>query len=196
MSADTKIADILSHPVRLRILQHVAGREVTTSDLKTALADVKQATLYRHIAALLDAGALSVVSEKRVRGATERTLALGSAARHVDLDELKTVTPQQLRDAFMMFLTHLGQTFDRFADNDSEDLRTRLGFSQTNLYVTERDLEDIHNRLNDLLMPYTQEPADESKHRVTLASILIPDPPGETSDKTVASPDPNADDTD
>ncbi len=177
MSANPKTADVLSHPVRLRILQHIAGREVTTSDLKAALSDIKQATLYRHISALLDAGALTITAEKRVRGATERTLALGTQAQHVDLDELQTVSTQQLRDAFMMFMTHVGQNFERFAQHDDPDLRARLGFSQANLYVSAQDLDDIQKRLTETLMPYMQEQPGENKHRVSLATVLIPDPP-------------------
>src|SRR5215831_1697445 len=62
-------ADLLLHPVRLRILQTFLGdRTLTTSDLQAELPDVPPASLYRHVGKLVDAGVLAVVSERRVRG--------------------------------------------------------------------------------------------------------------------------------
>lgn len=69
------------HPVRLRILQAFRGRSAMTArELAERLADVPQATLYRHLGALTDGGVLRVVEERRVRGAVERVFALPEEA--------------------------------------------------------------------------------------------------------------------
>jgi DNA-binding transcriptional ArsR family regulator len=61
-------ADLLLHPVRLRILRAFLGdRALTTTELRTELPDVPPASLYRHVARLADGGVLSVVAERRVR---------------------------------------------------------------------------------------------------------------------------------
>src|SRR5215467_1711411 len=50
-------ADLLLHPVRLRIVQAFLGdRALTTSALAGELADVPPASLYRHVAKLVRAG--------------------------------------------------------------------------------------------------------------------------------------------
>ena len=50
-------ADLLLHPVRLRIVEAFLGdRALTTSALAAELADVPPASLYRHVARLVDAG--------------------------------------------------------------------------------------------------------------------------------------------
>jgi hypothetical protein len=78
-------ADVLLHPVRLRLIQAFLGdRALTTADLRDELPDVPPASLYRHIARLVDAAVLSVVSERRVRGALERTYVL-RLAENIDL---------------------------------------------------------------------------------------------------------------
>src|SRR3954469_20006775 len=83
-------ADLLLHPVRLRIVQAFLGeRALTTAQLREELPDVPPASLYRHIALLVGADVLSVVSERRVRGATERTYTLRLAAAHIGLRELQ-----------------------------------------------------------------------------------------------------------
>ncbi|MFZ2175964.1 MAG: helix-turn-helix domain-containing protein, partial [Rhodococcus sp. (in: high G+C Gram-positive bacteria)] len=114
MVSRTPITDVVMHPVRMQIIQKLAGRELTTADLRRTLPDVTPATLYRHVAALLDAGILRVVDERRVRGAVERTLALGERAAHGDLDEVRAMTAEQHRRAFTVFLGQLAGQFDRF----------------------------------------------------------------------------------
>jgi DNA-binding transcriptional ArsR family regulator len=69
--------DLFLHPVRLRIIQAmVGGKHLTTTHLSQLLADIPNATLYRQIALLTEAGVLDVVEEQRVRGAVERSYRL------------------------------------------------------------------------------------------------------------------------
>ena len=70
-------AELLLHPVRLRIVQAFLGEgELTTADLRARLTDVSPATLYRQVATLAAGGVLEVAAERRVRGAVERTYRL------------------------------------------------------------------------------------------------------------------------
>ena len=114
MRKRSPIADVVMHPVRLRIIQQLGNdRRVTTSDLRSALPDIAQATLYRHVAAPVDAGVVAVVEERRVRGAVERTFALGDRMAHVDHDELREMGDRELQQSFLTFLAHLAEDFDR-----------------------------------------------------------------------------------
>ena len=75
-------ADLLLHPVRLRVVKAFLGdRALTTAQLAAELSDVPAGSLYRHISRLTKAGVLHVVAERRVRGAVERTYALRLALR-------------------------------------------------------------------------------------------------------------------
>src|SRR5215471_21360478 len=95
-------ADLLLHPVRLRIVQAFLGdRALTTSDLAAELADVPAASLYRHVARLVAAGVLTVVAERRVRGAVERTYVLRIAAARISMDEIAKMTLDEHRQAFL-----------------------------------------------------------------------------------------------
>src|SRR5438105_5467350 len=116
-------ADLLLRPVRLRIVQAFLGdRALTTSALAAELADVPPASLYRHVARLVDAGVLSVVSERRVRGALERTYVLRVAAASINLDELERMTRDEHRQAFMAFVAGLLGDFDRYLSREEIDL--------------------------------------------------------------------------
>ncbi|MFF2496506.1 helix-turn-helix domain-containing protein [Agromyces sp. NPDC058064] len=181
------IADVVMHPVRLRIIQQLGdGRRVTTSDLRNALPDVAQATLYRHVAALVDAGLIAVVDERRIRGAVERTFALGERMAHVDHDELRQMGDRELQQSFLTFLAHLGEDFDRASAIPG--FREHLGFGQVRLHVGPDDLARIQAGLGELLAPYLTPPAgaaaadaapgsDASDVRtVMLSTVLMPDP--------------------
>ncbi|MGH1561558.1 helix-turn-helix domain-containing protein [Mumia sp. DW29H23] len=167
------LADVVMHPVRLRIVQELGGRELTTAQLREALSDVSQATLYRHVATLVDAGIVAVVGERRVRGAVERTLALGDRLAHVDQVELRAMSDAQLRDAFLAFLGDVSASFDRAVRGGDASVRDFLGFGVAPLYVTGDDLAVLQESLDELLAPFRV--SREGGRRVSLATILIPD---------------------
>lgn len=171
----TPVLDVLLHPVRWRIVQRALGREVTTTDLKRDLPDVPTTTLYRHVAALIDAGYLTVVRERKVRGTTERTLSLDQTkVGHMDEREARTLTPEQHRQAFLMMLTRLGADFDRVIANDDLSARlNQLGYSQLALYVDQDDLDAIQQGFSKLVEPYLAE--SPGKDRVVLSIFSLPD---------------------
>ena len=108
-------ADLLLHPVRLRIVQAFLGeRALTTSALIAELADIPAASLYRHVARLVDAGVLAVVAERRVRGTLERTYVLRLSAASIGPDQLATMSTDDHRQAFMAFVAGLLRDFDRY----------------------------------------------------------------------------------
>src|SRR5438552_679181 len=112
-------ADLLLHPVRLRIIQAFLGdRALTTTDLRCELEDVPPASLFRHVARLVDAVVLSVVAERRVRGALERTYELRVAAASINLDEVARMTREEHRNAFMAYVAGLLGDADRYLSRD------------------------------------------------------------------------------
>src|SRR5690242_1673068 len=72
----TSRADLILHPVRMRLLVALARRQLTTRQLSARLPDVAQATLYHHLGLLTRAGLLRVVSQRPVRGTLEKRYAL------------------------------------------------------------------------------------------------------------------------
>lgn len=174
MDQDHPIADVVLHPVRMRIIQQLGGRTMTTSQLREALPEIKQATLYRHVAALLDADVLTVTEERHVRGAIERTLALGDRMAHVGHEELQAMDAVQLRSAFTMFLSGLSSDFERLLDDEHVGLREFLGFARAPLYADTQDLEKLQSELMAVLTPYFTQRRSEQR-RITFATALIPE---------------------
>lgn len=190
MAEPSPLAELILHPVRLRIIQQLSGRRLTTAELRSALPDVSQATLYRHVAALVEADVVAIVDERRVRGAVERTLALGSRTPAVGAGELRRMEAEDLRRSFVTFIAHLSDGFDRFAGSGDAGLRDYLGFGSVPLYVSTDDLATIQQSLGELLAPYLVD-RGEGRRRVSLSTILVPE--AVRDPKAEAEPDAGAD---
>ena len=110
-------ADLLLHPVRLRIVQAFLGdRTLTTAALGGELDDVPTATLYRQVAVLADAGVLEVVGVRRARGAVERSYRLVLEAASVPAAESAAMSGEDHRRAFTVFVAALLADFDRYLE--------------------------------------------------------------------------------
>lgn len=169
-------ADLLLHPVRLRIVQAFLGdRALTTSDLRSELPDVPPASLYRHVARLVDAGVLAVVAERRVRGALERTYVLRVSAATVDLDELDQMSRDDHRQAFMAFVAGLLGDFDRYLTRDHVDLlRDGVSYRMAGLWLDDAELVDLARDVARVLQPRLANPPRPGRRRRILGSVLIP----------------------
>lgn len=175
-------ADLLLHPVRLRILQAFLGdRALTTGDLRSELPDVAPASLYRHVARLVDAGVLSVVAERRVRGAVERTYVLRVAAASVNLDELGRMSREDHRQLFMAFVAGLLGDFDRYLRREDIDLlRDGVGFRMAGIWLDDAELAELLRDLTRVFQPRLANAPKAGRRRRILGSVLLPgeDAPG------------------
>ena len=168
-------ADLLLHPVRLRIIQAFLGdRALTTADLRSELPDVPPASLYRHVALLAQAGVLSVVGERRVRGAVERTYVLRVAAASLNLDEVDTMSREDHRQAFMAFVAGLLGDFDRYLSRDDVDhLRDGVGYRMAGLWLDDGELAEFLRDLTRVIQPRLANAPRPGRRRRILGTVLL-----------------------
>jgi hypothetical protein len=169
-------ADLLLHPVRLRIVQAFLGdRALTTSELRSELPDVAPATLYRHVARLVDAGVLAVVAERRVRGATERTYVLRVSAASITLDEIERMSLDDHRNAFIAFVAGLLADFDRYLSREDIDvLRDGASYRLAGMWLDDAEFADLVRDLVRILQPRVANPPKPGRRRRILATVLLP----------------------
>lgn len=171
-------AELLLHPVRLRIVQAFLGeRALTTSQLRHELNDVPVASLYRHVARLVNAGVLAVVAEQRVRGAVERTYILRVAAAHLSVDEIAKMTPDEHRGAFLAFVAGLIGDAERYlASGDVDPIRDGAGYRLAGLWLNDAELAQFTRELAAAVQPWLANTPTAGRRRRILATILLPDP--------------------
>ncbi len=176
-------AELLLHPVRLRIVQAFLGdRALTTSDLRGELADIPPASLYRHVARLGAAGVLTVVGERRVRGAVERTYMLRVAAASITLDELERMSREDHRQAFIAFVAGLLGDVDRYLEREDFDpVRDGAGYRLAGLWLDDGEFGDFIRDLARVIQPRLANAPRPGRRRRILGTVLLPgeDPPGD-----------------
>ena len=168
--------DLFLHPVRLRILVALGPLERTTRELAASLDDIPVSSLYRHVQALLDAGVLEVVSERRVRGAVEKTLRVRRDLAPLTADEQSAVTPDRLRQAFLAFMLQLYQEFDRYLAQPNPDMaRDLVGFTTVQFYASDEEWLGVAQALNTALAPLLSHAPGEGRRRRRLATVALLD---------------------
>ncbi len=170
-------ADVILHPVRLRIVQAFLGRdELTTSDLRALLPDVPTATLYRQVNALLAADVVEVTEERKVRGALERTMRVPESKMHVDGAAAAAMTAEEHRRAFLTFVAGLLADFDRYLDRGDPDLaRDVVGYHQVALVATDAETTAYLSAVRELAAALRGRPESEGRRRRLFTTVLMPD---------------------
>jgi hypothetical protein len=168
-------ADLLLHPVRLRIIQAFLGdRALTTTDLARELPDVPSASLYRHVALLVDSGVLSVVAERRVRGAVERTYVMRAAAASTSLDEIAAMSRDQHRRAFMAFVAGLLGDVDRYLARETIDpVRDGVGYRIAGMWLDDGEYVEFLRDLARVVQPRLANAPKPGRRRRIFGTVLL-----------------------
>jgi hypothetical protein len=174
-------ADLLLHPVRLRIVQAFLGdRTLTTAALGGELHDVPTATLYRQVAVLADAGVLEVVGERRARGAVERSYRLVLEAASVTASESAGMSGEEHRRAFTVFVAALLADFDGYLERSAADgatpdlLGDGVGYRQAAVWLTDEEFGDFVAELRAVLTARMANRPAEGRRRRLVSTVLIP----------------------
>jgi len=169
-------AEVLLHPVRLRIVQAFLGdRALTTTELRAELPDVPAASLYRHVARLVDAGVLGVVSERRVRGALERTYILRLAAANIGVGEFEKMTVEEHRQAFTAFVAGLLGDFDRYlARGDVDPIGDGVSYNLAAMWLDDAELSELRRDIARIFGPRLANAPGPGRKRRILGSVLLP----------------------
>lgn len=146
-------ADLLLHPVRLRILKAFLGdRALTTAQLAAELDDVPAGSIYRHVALLTRAGVLEVVAERRVRGTVERTYTLRLAAARIRPEDAAVMTADEHAQAFLTFVVGTLADFDRYLARGDVDLRRDgVTYATEALWLDDAEYADLIRELATVL---------------------------------------------
>ncbi len=179
----TSRAEILLHPVRMRIVQVISASTgpSTARQLADALPDVPPATLYRHLGLLVEAGMLDVVEVRPVRGASEKLYALP------DIDGPLLRRDATAEEHFRAFLSHVaGQlsSFSRYLEQGAPDPHSDgITYHTTALHLSDDEHTALLTQLEALLGDAAHPPAPGRRLRlITVQSMLAMDEPSGDED--------------
>ncbi len=169
-------ADLLLHPVRLRIVQALVGRAMTATEVKELLGDVAQATLYRHLKQLTEGGLLEVVGERQVRGGVERTYQVVVEAVSLGGDDLAGVDADDHFRYFATFVGTLLADYAHYLTADQIDLaEDRVGFRQTPLWLSDEELDKLIEEIGSAVRSRLDNSPGPGRRRRLLNTVIMPD---------------------
>lgn len=171
-------ADLLLHPVRLRIVKAFLGdRALTTIQLAVELDDVPAGSLYRHVALLTKAGVLQVVAERRVRGALERTYTLRLSAARISPEEAGTMTAEEHAQALMVYVAEILADADRYlALGPPDPVRDGADYRMGAMWLTDGEFAQFLRDFANIAQPRLANPPAKGRRRRMVYTVFLPAP--------------------
>jgi len=155
------INEVMLNPVRMRIIQELSSTQsMTTTEICEKISDVPRTTMYRHINILLDNGILSVISEKKIRGSLERTLALniGEITKHNTLENAS-------QNALAFLMNRYARFHNYFSGENPDPAKDKIFLNNTVLMMDNNEFDQFLLDMRGLLIKYNFEAANGRKAR-------------------------------
>lgn len=155
------IMEVMLNPVRLRIIQELAASgSITAAELCEKISNIPRTTMYRHIKVLLDNNILSVVSEKKIRGSLERTLALntGEISKHNTLENAS-------QNALRFMMNRYARFHNYFSGENPDPGRDKIFMNTSVLMMDDNEFDQFLSELRELLIKYNFAYANGRKAR-------------------------------
>ena len=168
---------LIFHPVRMRLITAVSGQQLTTRQLLKAIPDIPQATLDRHIGALIRGGVLEVVELRKIRGVEERLLRM-KGPPSVTSRDLKGKTRAELEQLGNMFVSGLLSDIRRYlyGRKKPDPFRDGVQISKVMLQLSDAELAELDGKIQNLIIAASKiRPARGRRGRIFSYTII----PGE-----------------
>jgi len=179
-------ADLIIHPVRLRILQTLLGEELTTQEIAERLPDVPTSTLYRHLRLLLEGDLLTVADARLVHGIQEKVYSVAQAPS-LGPEEMGALQIDEHFQHFTTYVLVLLQEFARFLSSEADDegfvdlSEVYAGFREVSFYASPEELDRFQRQLREAVLPLLENRPADDRRRYRLATVAHP-VPGATPD--------------
>jgi len=166
----------MNHPVRLEIIVALAGKRLTTKELADQLPEIPQATLYRQLNTLLEAGIIEVVSQRQTHGILESTYALKIGGGKISKEDFNRMSPEDHKGTHALLAGRSAKALARYVDQPSfdPDIDVMIYFA-ANLSLREDDAQELRQELRGLVEKYVAR-VDESADPRFLNISFIPEP--------------------
>ncbi|WP_297083349.1 helix-turn-helix domain-containing protein [uncultured Demequina sp.] len=170
-------AHLLLHPVRMRVMIALGNQELTTQQIGLQLGDVPQASLYRAVAALHEAGILEVVDEVPRGGALERIYRTVPEQAVVSRGDFTSGTQEEFLGTVQVFADLLVSTTAGHLAKVGDDWRDYFyGMRHGTIWLDKESREELSADLQAVFAKYAERGQPEGTEPWALMMAAIPDP--------------------
>ncbi len=166
---------LIFHPVRMRLITAVSGQQLTTRQLLKAIPDIPQATLYRHIGALIRGGVLEVVGLRKIRGVEERLLRM-KGPPSVTPRDLKGKTRAELEQLGNVFVSGLLSDIRRYlyGGKKPDPFRDGVQISKVMLQLSDGELAELDGKIQKLILAAVKRPGSDARKGRIFSYMIVP----------------------
>lgn len=169
-------AELIIHPVRLRIIQALGQERLTTQELAERLPDVPQSSLYRHLRLLRQGEVVDVVEKRLVHGIEEKVYAVIGRA-HLSQEDMAQLTVEEHLSYFATYVVSLLQAYASYLEANADEhghvdmAADYAGYTEINFYADEQELQQFQQALHAALLPLITNQETEGRRRYRMALI-------------------------
>ncbi len=169
-------AELIIHPIRLRILQSLARKPMTTAELDKLMPDVAKSSLYRHVKKLLDGGMIEVEETHLVKGTPEKTYRLIQAP-HITQEDINSMTKEDHLRYFSSYVAGLVEDFKAYLNSQehADMVADRAGYGQSVFYASTEELDELFKPFQEKLVKLTTQPPQTGRRLRKLVIINHPE---------------------
>jgi len=168
-------ADILLHPVRMKIVRTLMGHNkegLTPLEMTKRIQDVSQATLYRHIQKLAEANIILVLKEEKVRSVTEKYYIVNLEETNISAEEWKKYSIDDKLNYFLHYQLSIFNQYQTYLNH----IKNENGTDSSIISVADLSLDDstfkaFQLELNDLMVKYYKKSYDSADEKATSRTI-------------------------
>ncbi|MGN1045446.1 MAG: hypothetical protein ACI4Q9_05770 [Candidatus Methanomethylophilaceae archaeon] len=176
MATDCRVFDgCIGNPAKLNILVFLKRNGPVTA--KQMLSDgigIPQTTLYRLLNNLESIGAISVVSETKVRGTIEKTYYLSEKLKDFDKRIAFNNDLEEYCSSFAIFVMNLYNEFKDYTKKEGANIiADGPFFCALPIYATAEEIVGLADSIRELVMPYTSRKSEEQGLH-TFATVFTP----------------------
>jgi DNA-binding transcriptional ArsR family regulator len=173
------VAELILHPIRLRIVQALTGSPLSATELKERLADVPTSSVYRHLSLLRGAGFVELDRTRAGKGPKETVYRLAKVTRLTGSD-VEGISLGEHKRMFTTWVITLMQRFERYLDRAASEgaidlMQDRVGYTEVAFHADEAEFDAFATELNLLLGPLLATPEGPGRRRRRLCTVTFPE---------------------
>lgn len=169
-------ADVILHPVRMKIIQSLIKRSLTVQELQEWLPEIPQATLYRQLKVLTDSNVIYVSDERKVRGTFERTYSLNKEGVSISALDIAELSKDDHMKYFITFFANLMYGVEEYLEGDDINMaEDGFGYRQVDLFLDQEEFQQFKEDLGTIFNKYTFYEPSRTRRKRTLATVFIPE---------------------
>ncbi|MBQ3061843.1 MAG: helix-turn-helix domain-containing protein [Lachnospiraceae bacterium] len=157
--------NVIMNSVRMRIVQYLMiNGTATATQLAKDMTEVPKTTLYRHINVLEQAGVISVVDERKVRGTIEKTFAINMETLETEKDEEIV-----LNNAFSFLMNVYGDFVKYFTKEEADPQAEGVFIRTSDFMLKDKDFDKFCKELEGVFEKYKAKSGDKLR-KITIIS--------------------------